>query len=368
MKGPIYEVALTKETRNKPNPKKIKAEVDKLLYLGLAPATRRNAWTTKVFDSTCVQESGTYTVIRKVAFQRVRGHKRIEASQWAIVYNKLAKVCHTSGRKWSITSQHAPKDVAPPAVHIHVKDDVKDYAPINLDAGQYFDHIFDRERQIRRIMAALRLAQQTNMQKRLHCVLYGEPGCGKSEIIAGLGKMLGEEKKHYIQFDATSTTQAGAINIFLNSPFIPPVLLVEEIEKTHPNDQRWMLGLLDQRAEIRQVNFRVGNRAKNVKVLCIATCNDLSLFKSVMSGALASRFSHKIMCPRPTRDILHKILEREVSHISGGNKLWIPPALDFADEIGITDPREVISICLSGQDELLTGGYQEDYRLTTAEA
>ncbi|MCK9458610.1 MAG: ATP-binding protein [Proteobacteria bacterium] len=364
MKGPIYLVTLTKETRKKPNPQRIKAEVDELIGLGLGTKTRKRDWSTQIHDSTCVKELGTYTIVRKVAFQRVRGQRRSEASQWTIVYNKLAKACHTSGRRWSITSPHAPKE-APPAVHIHVKDDVKDYAPINLDMGKHFSHIFDRERQIRRIMAALRLAQQTNMQKRLHCVLFGEPGCGKSEIIAALGKMLGEERKHYIQFDATSTTQAGAINIFLSSPNIPPVLLVEEIEKTHQNDQRWMLGLLDQRAEIRQVNFRVGNRAKNVKVLCIATCNDLQLFKSVMSGALASRFTHKIMCPRPTREILQKILTREVSHIPGGKTAWITPALDFADELHITDPREVISICLSGQDDLLTKQYQSDYRATT---
>lgn len=367
MKGPIYIVKLTKEARQKPNPKKIRSEVDKILQLALGTAARKRAWNTSVFESSQVQELGVYTILRKVSFQRVRGQKKVEESQWSRVYNRLLKVATTSGRKWQVTSGHAPKTSTPEATHIHIKDDVKDYAPISLDVGKHFDHIFDRERQIRRVMAALQLAQQTNMQKRLHCLLYGDPGCGKSEIITALGKMLGQEKTHYIQFDATSTTQAGAINVLLSSPYIPPILLVEEIEKTHPNDQRWMLGLLDQRAEIRQTNFRVGNRAKNVKVLCIATCNDLSLFKSVMSGALASRFSHKIMCPRPSREILYKILEREVGQIPEGNTTWINPTLDFASELEITDPREVISICLSGQNHLLTGQYQEDYRATTDE-
>ena len=364
MKGQRYIVTLKREYKNHPNYQSVRETIDYILGVAVKNATLKKQWRFQVFDKPkAVKELGIYTVIRRVEFQKIGGHRRLEETQWEGIYNKLVR--SAGWKRWSVESAHAPKKiVAAPSV-AHVKDDTKDYAPINLEMADHFSHIFDRESQIRRIMAALRLAKQTQIQKRLHCVLYGPPGCGKSEIITAIGRMTGEEGEHYIKFDATSTTQAGAINILLNSQYIAPVLLVEEIEKTHPNDQRWMLGLLDQRAEIRQTNFRVGNRAKNVRVICIATCNDLALFQSVMSGALASRFTHKIKCPRPSREILHKILQREIGHLSNGNPAWIEPALDFAAERKITDPREVISICLSGQNDLLTGQYQDDYRKTT---
>ena len=356
-KGQIYLVTLTKIWHRKPKPSRVLFEVNKIIDISLK-RYRRN-WEAGVYDTDQVRENGGYKVIRKISFKKINGQKRTEQKYWTIIYNKLVKAA-TGLRKWNVESAHAPKNI--PQV-VHVKDDVKDYAPINLEMGDHFSHIFGLEPQIRRIMRSLKLAKQTNLQKRQHIVLFGLPGSGKTELLRAVGRMLGEEKVNYIEFDATSTTQAGAINVFLSSSFIAPILLVEEIEKTHPNDQRWMLGLLDQRAEIRQVNFRVGQRGKNIRVVCIATCNNIELFKSIQSGALASRF-RSCKCPRPPKDILYKILEREVMQIPNGKKEWIKPTLEFAEELKITDPRDIIDVLLSGQDDLLTGLAQADYRAT----
>lgn len=193
--------------------------------------------------------------------------------------------------------------------------------------------------------------------------------CGKTEVLLGMQKMLGEENDAYLKFDATSTTEAGASRLLLEAEHIPPILFVEEIEKANENSLRWLLGVLDQRAEIRRTNFRIGNQSRNVKMLCMATVNNMNLFRNVMSGALASRFPFQVFCPRPNRQLLEKILQREVAKVKG-KKEWIEPALKFCcdDEIMLrafaNDPRKVVPVCLCGKDDLLTGKYQESIKAT----
>lgn len=85
--------------------------------------------------------------------------------------------------------------------------------------------------------------------------------------------------------------------------------------------------------------------------------------RSMQYGALASRFNNPVHFGRPDRATLQRILEREVKSVNG-NLEWVAPALDFCDKHGITDPRRVISTCLLGADELLTGEYQADAEAT----
>lgn len=238
-------------------------------------------------------------------------------------------------------------------------DEDKNYASISMEPGCCFDHIYDREPQIAIVQSALEAFLESDMQNRFHSVLYGPPGCGKSAIALAFADMLGKENEAYMKMDATSTTAAGAAKILLEAPIIPPVLIVEEIEKTDDKSLHWLLGVLDQRGEIRKTNYRIGHQARNVKMLCIATVNDMELFSKVMSGALASRFPNKLYCDRPSRKILQKILEREVLKVDG-NMAWIEPALKFGyDDMKEDDPRTLIPICLCGRDRLLTGEYQE---------
>ena len=173
-----------------------------------------------------------------------------------------------------------------------------------------------------------------------------------------MAKMLGTEKSNYLWFDATSSTQAGAIQALMSSPMIPPVLFVEEIEKTEESALRWLLGMLDKRGEIRRLNFRVGNQARNVRMICYATVNDEDRFKKAMSGALESRFSNKLYFDRPTPETMKQILAREVRKINGKTE-WINPTIEFAYNIlKVDDPRTIIPILKLGRDKLLTGEYQ----------
>lgn len=241
--------------------------------------------------------------------------------------------------------------------------EVKELGEVSLDPKNYFNDIYNLDAQIRRIMDAIKLGARTEWNNRKNTLLDGPPGCGKSSATMCFAKMLGKEGEAYAMFDATSMTKAGVIELLMESAFIPPVLFIEEIEKCEEQSLRWLLGIMDSRGRIQRTNYRVGNQARNVRMLVIATANNVRLLKTVMSGALYSRFQNKIYFPPPSRATLKLILARECQDI-GGNEEWIEPTLDFAAKWGISDPRDVISILSCGGERLLTGEAQRDYELT----
>ena len=135
------------------------------------------------------------------------------------------------------------------------------------------------------------------------------------------------------------------------------MLFRSEIEKADEKTMSFLLGVLDLRSEIRKTTARQTIQ-RDTKLFAIATVNDVALFHKLQAGALSSRFTNTIFFKRPSRETLALILTREVSKVQG-DPAWINPALDYCDEKGITDPREVIAICLCGQDMLVTGDYQK---------
>ena len=227
-----------------------------------------------------------------------------------------------------------------------------------------FDHLYGLEAHISRVKRAIEGTIETGWKKRLHCALIGPPGCGKSDICGSLKAALGPE--NVLEFDATSTTMAGAQKELADrvdsGQDLPRVLLVEEIEKADEKSLAWLLSLMDLRGEIRKTTAR-GKINTDTKMICIATVNDVPTFKKIAFGALYSRFSNKIYFRRPDRQLLGLILKREVDAIEGKDD-WINPTLDLADEINTTDPREVISLLLCGRDALLTGEFQKEYMYT----
>ncbi len=218
-----------------------------------------------------------------------------------------------------------------------------------------FEHLYERDAHIEIIHDAIEVAIESNWKHRFHVLLYGPPGCGKSDITLSIKDMVGSDS--VLEFDATATTSAGAIRDLNERDELPRILLVEEIEKADENSLRWLLGLLDIRGNIRKLTYR-GRTQRDTKMLCVATVNDVDLFRRMMFGALASRFSHQLYCPRPDRALLGKILQREVREING-NEAWINPTLDYLDRHSITDPRKAMAICLTGRDRLLTGQFQD---------
>lgn len=242
------------------------------------------------------------------------------------------------------------------------------YIPLHeagtIKPSAFYNHLYGLDSQIAILLSALQAASDSNMVNRFHTLLFGSPGCGKTEILQSTAKLLKKLGVNYLILDATSTTEAGMRKNLLDEDKQPPeVLLIEEIEKVPEASLRWLLGIMDVRGTISQANYRK-TASRKVPAIVLATANDIEQLKRMMYGALHSRFQHEVYCPRPNREVLSKILKREVLKVSGDDR-WIEAALTFCyDENKTTDPRKIIPVCLCGKEELLTGIYQDHLRKT----
>lgn len=217
--------------------------------------------------------------------------------------------------------------------------------------------------QIRIILSNIKRAHETNGESRNHGVLFGHAGCGKTTTLFALEQMFGSDA--ILKLDATSTTRAGLEKLFFSDlKEIPPLVFMEEAEKADPEALKIWLGALDDRGEIRKVNFRV-NQLREIKVLFLCTVNNKTLFDKMMgsdgstAGALSSRCVTQVYYPRPSESVLFEILTKEIRD-KGGREEWISPAIQLSKQLGISDPRIVRSY-LAGADRLLDGTYQRDW-------
>ena len=337
---------------------------------------RGNGWSYKL-PSTIqrpLEEDGRLLYTFKITYSTTSNRKGVDQKLPKILQRLAEALCAgpLKANPWVIVSPSGYGQVADAAKEDHAAKEeikVKSNEPkrlgeVCLEQGDHFSRLFNREHQIRRMHSALSLGQKTGWGKRQHCLFDGPPGCGKTEILLGCAAMLGKEGEAWRWFDATSMTKAGAVEELITSPKVPPVLFVEEIEKCEESALRWLLGVMDSRGQVRRTNYRVGNQARNVRMIVLATANDVKALREMMHGALYSRFVNKIYCPRPDRDIMEMILKRDVAEIDG-NPEWIEPALEFGfDKWKITDPRDVSNLCICGADGLLDGSAQKDYENT----
>lgn len=283
------------------------------------------------------------------------GDPEVEYNQWVRILDMLARTAKNSKfgeYPWCICGYD--DEQLPPDETEEVE---KRVASISIERASYFDRLYGVDHQVEVILSALKIARETDYRKRFNCLLYGPTACGKSEALKCIGNMLGSENSEYLIFNGTALTQAGVQRILLEATVVPPVLMIEEIEKCDEANLRWLLDVLDHRGEIRKTNFR-GNFQRSVKMLCIATVNNVNLFNKRLEGALGSRFAHQIQFPRPSQEILRRILKRELADING-DEAWIEPTIQWAADYDVTDTRRIIAVCLCGQEKLLTGEYQE---------
>lgn len=381
----IYTMRLEKQSLRRLDARIMKEQLSYIVQRALG-GTRGKTWALHENFQIPTQKSNGEGYVYSTEIPFIRKGKSVDQDilnrQWDIIQ----EIANTAGKAkgWNVITKdinsQAARDLSSISEQLKKgpitltyttpKEEEKTYTKIQLpkiqntiNEDENFKHLYDRDAQISIVYSAIQAFIDSNHENRFHGVLYGAPACGKTEILRSFARWLGPEA--VLNFDATSTTKAGAEKILLESQNVPPILMVEEIEKTEEMSLRWLLGVLDHRGEIRKITNRM-QAQRSVKLLCLATVNDMELFSRVMDGALASRFAHKIYCPRPNRHVLEKILQREIN-VHGGNQEWIKPTLDFClDTEQTTDPRRIIAVCMSGKDKLLDGSYQEFLAKTMA--
>lgn len=246
--------------------------------------------------------------------------------------------------------------------------------------SSYFGGIYERDEHIRIIhdavtnyvstLAAWR-RDNTVEVARSHILLKGKPAGAKTSLFERFKRWYEEaspgcERVTFV--DMQTATRAGVENWLLDKAEqgeLADIVVFEEIEKLQPLDNLLPLVSLMGSGSVSKLNARVGHRKQLANILVWGTCNDETLIRRWRNGAIWSRFSKKLHCPRPSRELMMRILLDTVERV-GGNPAWADKAMEFAYEVmpqvmgySMDDPREIKGL-LDGRDRLLDGSYQLD--------
>lgn len=372
--GKSLEATLDHQFRTKKGFKRLSAiTVGDKVYVnsGRVKSTGESNPTTRPEITVKYHPNGRIKVVNGCTYYRVRKSRAaLEAYQNGMRLKKYTRFLNTEtpeviDKLWTI----------PEGYHVHhLDEDLTNDHPGNLVLISPQDHgLLHMEESCKHIQIYAELDVVVDVRrvgrKKTYDIVCSDPyrnfvaegfvvhNSGKTEIVRAVGAMVGPDS--ILHLDGTLTSQAGAIKDITERDTIPRIIAIEEIEKADEGQLKFLLGVLDHRAEIRKTNFRCSIQ-RTVKSLVLATVNDWRLFSGMMSGALASRFGAPILCPAPDELILRKILEREVARPDvKGKPKWIDATMKYIHERGITDPRIVLQICLCGRDDLLTGKYQK---------
>ena len=286
---------------------------------------------------------------------------------WQIVGEKVRTATVTQGNRLGLFQDHLAKGSS----HQDEAPEPESIPPFRVPRltpeimEKAFQGLWERESHIRVIQASVERFVDSCKTQPSHVLLYGHPAAAKTTLFKKFKEFYeydGHERVAHI--DAPTMTKAGFETWLLSrakNNNLPEIVLVEEIEKVQPENLLCLLSVMAS-GYIQRTNARIGKVDGQMPILVWATCNDEELLKKFARGALWSRFTHKLPCARPSRELMWKILLREVEKIPGGKPEWAEKALFFGwDNLGMRDPRAICGL-LDGRDRLITGEYQEDMR------
>jgi len=233
-----------------------------------------------------------------------------------------------------------------------------------IENHKWFKGIYNMGAHIRILSGNIARAMETSGKSREHILMYGPPGCGKTTLLRTLAENL--PNGSVLELSANMTTKAGfekKILHDLKEVGFAPLFFIEEPDKAPENNMNPFLGIMDKRGMFEK-NTAQAKRSGRVEVLSmvIFAANNKRKFDNMLDGAIASRTTSKMIVESPDYPLIKKILVREIDE-NGGNEKWIDPAVEFAQELNVRDPRIIIGF-LAGRDRLLDGSYQKDRLMT----
>lgn len=234
---------------------------------------------------------------------------------------------------------------------------------------KYFNGVYEREPHIRLIQDIVNNCVLTNFEDRNHILLWGPPATAKSVLFNRFKKFYedGSDIERVMIINSTTTSKVGLENMLLDKAkdkILPEIICFDEVEKVVDENLHCLLSVMDQTATISRNNAKIGRQSAEAKCLVVATCNDIDKLKNFASGALYSRFSTRLPCARPKRELMRNILIAQLQErIDAGEdaKLeWADAAIDYAyDVMKVNCPRTIKGL-LSGRDRLLDKSYFKD--------
>lgn len=359
-----WKVKLEKTSKSRTNQDKASEKLRELRGALEGPSTYRMRARASLGRLEAYQ--GGYRQTATVEVTKVSGPEDVARKQFADVYKRAEKLARDAGWacEWAEEEDRPltrPRFVVPPLTELVFET--------------HFGNIYGRDAQIRLLHDSLSSYADTLNRRsdgtpvaRSHVLLKGRPAGCKTTIFERFKAWLeeGETVERFALLDGPTLSKAGLENWLIEraeAGTLPEVLCVEEVEKQNMDNLLTLLSLMSS-GYVSKLNARVNVRAAADCVVW-ATCNSEEALSTFRGGALYSRFTHKIHCPRPGREVIERVLADRVA-ASGGDPRWADEAARFAFEelprLGLpplADPRQVIGL-LDGRNRLLDGSFQRD--------
>lgn len=167
-----------------------------------------------------------------------------------------------------------------------------------------------------------------------HVLLEGNPGLGKTALVKTLSQNLDFDFKR-IQFtpdllpsDITTTVTVNKDGTFHigNGPIFTSLLLADEINRASPKTQAALLEAMAERQVTRNgtgihINDYDADTFTGLPFMVLATQNPLEHAGTYeLPEAQIDRFMFKVSMPNPDRDVIQKILVKEIDDAAKGQK------------------------------------------------
>lgn len=235
--------------------------------------------------------------------------------------------------------------------------------------ARYFADIYERDPHLRIVHSAVKTSMESGGRVLSHVLLYGEPGACKTRLMECYKAWYeadGNNPDLVAVVDGATMTKAGLETFLMDLHKVdrmPHVLVMDEIEKQDPKNLLGLLNVMGSGA-LTRLNARTGHVRVPVNFTVVGICNDEELLKQFAKGALYSRFTHKLYCPPPSREIALLILAKTAREMGVVNQADAERLAAAALELGwdVLEQRDIRALKghLDGRERLLSGEWQAD--------